>query len=112
MLNQRIINIHNFPFVDVMANAGTTPVLFDCFIPEMGLVIWKMRPCDRNVVTDEFLSAAVELFDRAIEHEMPKPGAIIKGLEGYSLFVFPTTHRAAILQQMEITELVPTTVAP
>ena len=72
MLNQRTIDIHDFPFTEVIVNAGTTLVLFDCFIPDLDLVVWKMRPCSSDVVTDKFLSVAVELFDSAIEHEMPK----------------------------------------
>jgi len=108
MINFDAINfkhINQVPLAALVQRAGTTPILLDCLLPGIDLVIWKMRPCVREPIEMELRQAAIRVLDHAVETE--EPGAMIYELDGFSFFAFREDFRDAVLAEMGITKIVP-----
>lgn len=102
-----IHSIENVPFAGIMHKSDPRPVLFDLLVPDIDLVIWKMRPCAYEPAAMEICEAALQALDLIVESEDSTPGAAICELDGYSLFAFRTAHREMMLAAMEIKDVVP-----
>ncbi len=93
------------PFAAIMLRSGTTPVLMDFLVPGMDLVIWQLRPCVRQSVDAELRHCVLRVLDHAVDNV--ECGASVVDIDGFTFFAFRSAHRAQILAEMRISEVVP-----
>lgn len=98
-------HITQVPFAALMRRVGTRPVLLDCLLPGMDLVIWQMRACVREAVDVELRQAALRALEYSVE--APEAGATIYESDGFSFFAFRMRDRTKVLAEMGVEEIQP-----